>query len=192
MLGQLKADDMKTETRRHQQREDYKGRSVERMEDERILKANSEFIDDIEYPDMLHARIFRSPYAHAMIESVDASEVLEVDKVVDANTGTEAISIADRYGTRHSDLSIPDQSALASEGRLDRFADIFRRVFQIPAHDRFVGDDRNQAGLEFAAADETLCQPSPQVSIDRRAREVSLGSRRRHIVGQEGEIRVGL
>src|SRR6202040_2955773 len=47
------------------------GQSVRRKEDFRLLTGRGSFSDDVRLPEMAHAVIARSPYAHAQIESVD-------------------------------------------------------------------------------------------------------------------------
>jgi len=103
-----------SESRPHRDREQLKGRSVERLEDERILDGHSQYIDDIELPNMLHGAIARSRRAHARLEAVDVDDALEMPGVADAVTGPEAAEIAGRYGTRRSGLA-PDHPPLAEE-----------------------------------------------------------------------------
>jgi aerobic carbon-monoxide dehydrogenase large subunit len=54
----------------------YAGRSVQRVEDARLLTGAGTFVDDITRPGMLHACFVRSPHARARIVSVDASAAL--------------------------------------------------------------------------------------------------------------------
>lgn len=105
---------MSLEETEREEAEEYKGRSVERREDERILSGNSQYVDDVELPNMLHARIVRSSYAHARLESVDVSEALEMPGVVDALTGAEACEMANDYGERRSGMRA-DHPPLASD-----------------------------------------------------------------------------
>ena len=60
----------------------YFGESVPRNEDARLLTGNALFIDDVEHPDMLHAVILRSPYAHARLRGIDASAARAREGVV--------------------------------------------------------------------------------------------------------------
>ena len=48
------------------------GASVLRLEDHRFLQGKGRFVDDIQLPHMLHAAVLRSPYAHAIIQEIDA------------------------------------------------------------------------------------------------------------------------
>ena len=49
------------------------GASVQRNEDPRLLRGRGIYVDDIDLPDMLHAAVLRSPYAHARIMHIDTS-----------------------------------------------------------------------------------------------------------------------
>jgi carbon-monoxide dehydrogenase large subunit len=49
------------------------GRSVERIEDERLLRGRGVFADDNHVPGLLHAAIFRSAVAHGHIRSLDVA-----------------------------------------------------------------------------------------------------------------------
>jgi len=50
------------------------GRSEKRVDSVKLATGRGTFVDDIGLPDMLHARILRSPYAHARIGKIDASQ----------------------------------------------------------------------------------------------------------------------
>src|SRR6266566_4363650 len=47
------------------------GAPVQRIEDPRLLRGKGTYVDDIDLPDMLHAAVLRSPYAHARIVHID-------------------------------------------------------------------------------------------------------------------------
>ena len=63
------------------------GRSIKRKEDERFVQGRGNYVDDINLPGMLHMAILRSPFAHARINSIDASAAQEVPGVVAVVTG---------------------------------------------------------------------------------------------------------
>ena len=50
------------------------GRAVLRREDERILRGEARYLDDLHRPDMLHAAFVRSPFARARIRDVTAPD----------------------------------------------------------------------------------------------------------------------
>ncbi|WP_448582154.1 xanthine dehydrogenase family protein molybdopterin-binding subunit [Thermaurantiacus sp.] len=49
------------------------GKSVERVEDARLLTGRGRYTDDVQLPGMLHGVTLRSPYGHARIRSLDTS-----------------------------------------------------------------------------------------------------------------------
>ena len=57
------------------------GHSVKRKEDPRFIRGAGEYIDDVNLPGQLWLDIVRSPYAHATIKSIDATEALKVPGV---------------------------------------------------------------------------------------------------------------
>lgn len=60
------------------------GRRMLRVEDRPLLTGEAEFVDDVGLDGMLHARFFRSPLAHARVESIDLSAAREAPGVVAA------------------------------------------------------------------------------------------------------------
>ena len=65
------------------------GHSVKRKEDPRFIRGAGEYIDDVNLPGQLWLDIVRSPYAHATIKSIDASEALKVPGVLAVITGKD-------------------------------------------------------------------------------------------------------
>lgn len=65
------------------------GQSVPRKEEARLLRGQGKFVDDYKLQGMLHLKLVRSPYAHAKIESIDASEARAYPGVVGILTGPE-------------------------------------------------------------------------------------------------------
>jgi CO/xanthine dehydrogenase Mo-binding subunit len=66
------------------------GKSVKRVEDPMLLTGQTEFIDNVQLPGMLHCAILRSPYAHARIQSIDVSKAEKLPGVVAIVSGEEA------------------------------------------------------------------------------------------------------
>ena len=54
----------------------YIGAPIRRKEDRRFLTGRGQFVDDVKLPNMLHAAILRSPHAHALVRSIDATAAL--------------------------------------------------------------------------------------------------------------------
>ncbi|MDO8484313.1 MAG: aerobic carbon-monoxide dehydrogenase large subunit [Candidatus Limnocylindrales bacterium] len=65
------------------------GHSVKRKEDPRFIRGAGEYIDDLVLPGMLWLDIVRSPYAHATIKGIDASEALKIPGVLAVITGAD-------------------------------------------------------------------------------------------------------
>jgi carbon-monoxide dehydrogenase large subunit len=61
-------EDLTTGSRR------YVGKDVAKVEDRSHVTGHTEYIDNVTLPGMLHCAILRSPFAHARLQSVDASE----------------------------------------------------------------------------------------------------------------------
>jgi carbon-monoxide dehydrogenase large subunit len=56
--------------------------ALHRLEDDRLLRGEGAFVDDMTLPGMLHAAIVRSTHAHARIVSIDAAQALALPGVV--------------------------------------------------------------------------------------------------------------
>jgi carbon-monoxide dehydrogenase large subunit len=69
--------------------ERFVGRPLKRREDPVLLTGRGIYVDDIKLPEMLHAVIVRSDYAHARIKKVDLTGALRVPGVVFALEGKE-------------------------------------------------------------------------------------------------------
>lgn len=65
------------------------GSSVKRREDARLIAGRGQYIGDMSMPGMVHAALLRSPYAHARIRGIDASEALKLPGVLAVVTGPE-------------------------------------------------------------------------------------------------------
>jgi len=67
----------------------YIGKSIKRVEDKRFITGQGKYTDDIKLPNMVHAYILRSPYAHANVKGIDTAEALKVPGVVTILTGAD-------------------------------------------------------------------------------------------------------
>ncbi len=76
---------------------DWVGQSVKRKEDARLVRGKGKFVDDIKLLGMLHLVFVRSPYAHAVVTSVDVSEAEAVPGVVCTLTGAEISKLIDPF-----------------------------------------------------------------------------------------------
>ncbi len=66
--------------------ERWVGRSVRRVEDDRLLRGGGRFVADLSRPGLLHAHFVRSPLARARIAGIDASKALELPGVAGVYT----------------------------------------------------------------------------------------------------------
>jgi 2-furoyl-CoA dehydrogenase large subunit len=65
------------------------GSRVKRREDARLVVGQGQYIGDLSLPGMVHAALLRSPYAHARIKGIDATEALKLPGVLAVVTGAE-------------------------------------------------------------------------------------------------------
>src|SRR5579859_8014246 len=135
------------------------GEPLLRQEDARFLTGKGTFIDDIDLPEMLHAAILRSPYAHARILSIDTSEAAKLDGVAavltyhDLTVATNPLPLL----IPHPALTHPHtQYALAKE--VVRY--VGEAVALVVAVDRYVAEDA-------LALIEVEYEPLPVISPDR-------------------------
>ena len=80
------------------------GRSIFRVEDERLLRGNGRYVDDVCVPGTLHACFVRSPHAHARIGHIDTSAASSVPGVARVLTGHD---MADLVGRLSSFYEVP-------------------------------------------------------------------------------------
>jgi len=65
------------------------GNKVERTEDNRFLRGEGKFLDDLSADGQLHAGMLRSPHAHARITAIDADSARALAGVVAVFTGAD-------------------------------------------------------------------------------------------------------
>src|SRR6476660_2242584 len=60
------------------------GAKVARVEDQRFLRGQGRYVDDLltDDPRLLHSAVLRSPHAHARIVDIDVSDVLDLEGVI--------------------------------------------------------------------------------------------------------------
>ena len=57
------------------------GQAVQRVEDERLLKGEGQYVADLRCEGMLHAAILRSPMAHGLLKGVNAERAMAMPGV---------------------------------------------------------------------------------------------------------------
>jgi carbon-monoxide dehydrogenase large subunit len=65
------------------------GHRMKRKEDPRFIQGRGRYVDDVKLPHMVYMDIVRSPYAHAKILKIDASEALATPGVLAVITGED-------------------------------------------------------------------------------------------------------
>ncbi len=65
------------------------GIKKERIDAPSKIRGFAKYTDDFYFPDMLYGKLKRSPYAHAIIESIDCSKALEIEGVRAVITGKD-------------------------------------------------------------------------------------------------------
>jgi aerobic carbon-monoxide dehydrogenase large subunit len=86
-----------------------------RVEDRPLLTGSAEFVDDLALERMLHARFFRSPLAHARVESLDLSAVRAAPGVAGAFAAGDIALPALHPPMENPDAFSPPRPLLAAE-----------------------------------------------------------------------------
>jgi carbon-monoxide dehydrogenase large subunit len=91
---------------------------MRRFEDHRLLTGQSQFVDDMALPGMLHAVVLRSPHAHATIASIEVAAARQAAGVVAVVTASD-LHVTDHIPTRRNadadELSPPEHPILAKD-----------------------------------------------------------------------------
>ena len=80
------------------------GASVLRKEDPALLTGKGRYVDDVKLPGMLHAAFVRSPHAHALIKSIDATAARALPGVHAVLTH---VDLPEPMGSRRLPLYVP-------------------------------------------------------------------------------------
>src|SRR5438094_2449283 len=82
------------------------GRSVPRRDAHEKLRGAAQFVGDFVVPRMTHGRVLRSPFAHARVLAVDASEAESLPGVVCVLTGDDLTDLDPYWGHAIKDRPI--------------------------------------------------------------------------------------
>ena len=152
-------EDVEVEAPAEQQR--WAGQSVPRKEDRRLVQGQGVFVDDIKRHNMGFAAYVRSPYAHAVIKSVDVSAALAVPGVYGTLTGDEVATLTDPFF----------QLSTAPGNEIKDYALAVGRA-------RFVGDpvaivvaETRELARDAAELVEVDYEPLPAITDARHARD---------------------
>jgi CO/xanthine dehydrogenase Mo-binding subunit len=111
------------------------GKSMKRVEDPRILAGKGRYVDDVVLPNMAHAAVLRSPYAHARILSIDASKAEALPGVILVMTGAQAAEVTGPVATFASPPVVHYCMAI------DKVRHVGEAVAAVVAVDRYVAED---------------------------------------------------
>src|SRR3954452_23595491 len=132
------------------------GRSVRRVEDDRLLRSAGRFVDDVDRPGQLYMRVVRAPSAHAELRGVDtaaARDVAGVHAVVPAADFDPVPRIPVRLGPFDEPLDDFLQPVLAVE----RVRYVGEPVAAVVAEDPYGAEDAAELVVcELEALDVVL------------------------------------
>ena len=111
------------------------GKSMKRVEDPKLLVGEGRYIDDISMPNMLHAAVLRSPYAHALIKSIDTDEACALEGVVAIMTGED---VAKSTGVLPTFSNPPVEQRCVA---VDRVRHVGEPVVLVVAESRYIAED---------------------------------------------------
>jgi carbon-monoxide dehydrogenase large subunit len=157
----------------------YVGQPVKRFEDPKLITGRGAFVDDIKLPDMLHAAVLRSLYAHARIKSVDTSAARNLPGVVAVLTGADIVGVLPDIPTRAmtgeravDELRPPEHPLLAK----DKACYVGQAVAVVVAQDTSIARD----AVECVAVDyeplSPLLDPHAAVQEDAPTIHPALGT----------------
>ncbi|GAB6174207.1 xanthine dehydrogenase family protein molybdopterin-binding subunit [Paradesulfitobacterium aromaticivorans] len=85
------------------------GQDIKKRDARQLVTGSGKFLADLTFPNMLYAKILRSPHAHALIKSIDVSKAKILPGVVAVLTGEDMVGLTTPYGQ----AGIPDEFVLA-------------------------------------------------------------------------------
>ncbi len=134
------------------ERRTWVGAPVPRKEDPALLAGEGRFIDDLSpYPNLHHAAILRSPYAHARIVSIDTSAALAIDGVVGVVTGADVAAACTPFAVGIESHPVFYPCAVTRA----RYAG--EPVAVVVARDRYVAEDALEAiDVEYEPLDAVV------------------------------------
>jgi 2-furoyl-CoA dehydrogenase large subunit len=116
------------------------GTGVARKEDPALLTGAGRFIDDLSpFPNTHHAAILRSPYPHARIVAIDASEALAMDGVLAVVTGRDVAAMSKPFSVG-IETKLPFYSCA-----IDKVHYVGEPVAVVVARDRYLAEDALEA-----------------------------------------------
>ena len=118
-----------------EEKKKWVGRSMKRKEDLRLLCGRGNFMDDIKLPNMKHAAVLRSPYAHAKILGLDIASALKAPGVVGILTGEDVAKMSQPFPVG---VTIPPRYYSCA---VDKVRFVGEPVAVVIAQDRYLAED---------------------------------------------------
>ncbi|MDR3417211.1 MAG: xanthine dehydrogenase family protein molybdopterin-binding subunit [Nevskia sp.] len=134
----------------------YVGQRVPRKEDERLLRGQGVYVDDVELPGMLHVAFVRSPIARGRIRSIDTSLAREAPGVYAVLTAGDLA----RFKINMLSFYLSAPAIAIAPLATQRVAYVGDPVALVAARDRYLAEDA--AGLVTVEYDEE----DPVVTLD--------------------------
>jgi carbon-monoxide dehydrogenase large subunit len=115
------------------------GARVNRVEDERYLRGEGQYIADITLPGMLHMAFLRSTHAHATIKQIDTDKAKLIPGVIGVWTGAE---IKDKANPLYSKMPI-EEMRLSEQPMMayDKVRFVGEAVAVVVAVNRYIAED---------------------------------------------------
>jgi carbon-monoxide dehydrogenase large subunit len=114
------------------------GSHVKRVEDPRLLRGESRYVDDLGLPGMLHLVFVRSAYAHARLAKVDVDAAREGAGVAAVLTGADVAELGEKpVAVAPPGLAVPPHPVLA----LDAVRYVGQPIVAVVADDRYRARD---------------------------------------------------
>lgn len=111
------------------------GKSMKRIEDPVLLTGNGKYVADISLPGMAHVALLRSPFAHALLKSIDIAAAQALPGVIAVVTGRE---LAKTTGPGISFAAPPVVQPVIA---IDKVRHVGETVVAVIAEDRYIAED---------------------------------------------------
>ncbi len=126
------------------------GHRMKRKEDPRFIQGRGNYVDDIKLPGMLYMDIVRSPYAHARLVNIDASEALAMDGVIAVITGKDL----EAHGLHWMPTLMSDTQMVLPTEKVVYYA---QEVCAVIATDRYIAADAvEKVNVEYDPLDPVI------------------------------------
>jgi carbon-monoxide dehydrogenase large subunit/6-hydroxypseudooxynicotine dehydrogenase subunit gamma len=116
------------------------GQPLKRLEDPPLIRGEGRFVADINFPNQLHMRIVRSPFAHGEIKSVDTEAAAKLPGVIAVWTSADIIDLPpiDFRADKSAEELKPFRQHVLARDRVRYVGDPVAAVF---AEDPYIAED---------------------------------------------------